>query len=87
VSNEAKTGLQVGSEHDRLAYACQLYQRFCIDLAEDTAMARTRLIAGIQIGMREARYSDFIEPAISDRQTDNSDLDQMSREAQDLKWE
>jgi len=41
-------------EQHRLEVASQLYERFCDDMLKQSGMARTRLVAGIQIALRDA---------------------------------
>lgn len=41
-------------EQQRLETAYAIYQQFCRDLLDDTAKARCRLIARIQIALRES---------------------------------
>ena len=56
--------INLGTESGRLDYAQQLWARFCEDAQDDAAKARTRLIAGIQIALREAQDGGHIEPLI-----------------------
>jgi hypothetical protein len=41
-------------ERDRLEIASQLYERFCSDLVQQSDKARTRLVSGIQVAIRDA---------------------------------
>jgi hypothetical protein len=52
------------TEAGRLDYAQQLWSRFCEDLGDDPGKARTRLLSGIQIAVREALDGGHIDPLI-----------------------
>lgn len=56
--------IDLATDGGRLDYAQQLWRRFCEDMADDPAKARTRLISGVQIAMREAALGNKIEPLI-----------------------
>lgn len=48
------TRIIVTTDGGRLALASQLWERFCKELAADPGKAKTRLIAGIQVAIRDA---------------------------------
>lgn len=65
-------GLNMHEEACRLEVATQLFERFCDDLKDHPPWARTRLVSGIQIALRDAAaygattpvqfYDDNVEP-------------------------
>lgn len=66
-----KFKINLTNEAGRLEIATQLFQRFCEDLMhEGDGKARTRLISGIQVALRDAAQGDKTEPLFYYR-TDN----------------
>lgn len=59
-----KFAIDLSNDNGRLDYAQQLWARFCDDMKDDPRKARTRMIAGMQIAMREAAEGRKIEPLI-----------------------
>lgn len=53
--------LDLTKETDRLKCAQLLFVRFCEDLKEDGAKARTRLVAGIQVALGQAADNEPID--------------------------
>lgn len=56
--------INLTNESGRLDYAQQIWRRFCEDMIDDPAKARTRLIANVQIALREVQDGGHVEPLI-----------------------
>jgi hypothetical protein len=72
--------IDLTSESGRLEYATQLYQRYLEDLFHDAAMARVRLISGMQVALREAQKTGHIEPLVFYRPNDTTATQQQRPE-------
>jgi hypothetical protein len=46
-------------ERDRFLIASQLYERFCVDLVQQSDKARVRLVSGIQMALRDAAAGEM----------------------------
>lgn len=73
--------IDLKTERGRLFFAQQLWERFCEELMADPNKAYTRLVAGIQIGLRDARQGGFTDGLFAEIQRDEGEEARSDKDA------